>query len=69
LRAGLALGFDPPIVIIRDELTRDEAEQLERLLIAAIGREPRGPLLNANGGVRPLDEPPVERECRPREGL
>lgn len=38
------------------------AEQLERLLIAAIGREPQGPLLNRNGGVRPLDEPIVERE-------
>jgi hypothetical protein len=61
LRAGLALGFEPPIVIIRDGLTRDAAEDLERLLIRAIGREPNGPLLNANAGVRPLDEPIVER--------
>ena len=57
----MALGLEPPIVIIRDGLTRDDAEQLERLLIAAIGREPHGPLFNGNGGVR-IDEPPVERE-------
>jgi hypothetical protein len=63
----LALGFEPPIV--RDGLTGDEAEQLERLLIAAIGREPHGPLLNANGGARLLDEPPVDRELRLRDPL
>ena len=57
LRLGLAQGHPPAIVIIRDGLTRDAAEELERLLIKIIGRAPDGPLLNANNGVRPLDEP------------
>jgi hypothetical protein len=39
-------------VLLRNGLTIDEAQELEAIFINAIGREPKGPLLNRNDGRR-----------------
>jgi hypothetical protein len=43
--------YGPPIVvIIRSDLTEDEAFEVEKALIKAIGRYPTGPLVNMTDG-------------------
>jgi hypothetical protein len=56
-----AAGREPPIVIIRDKLTADDAIRFERAWIQAIGRKCMGdgPLLNKSAGGPTADEPPI----------
>ncbi|NTJ46910.1 hypothetical protein G6K93_07775 [Agrobacterium rhizogenes] len=44
------LGLDVPAIQIRSELTEAEAFEIERALIASIGRQPNGPLANLTDG-------------------
>lgn len=55
------LGYSEcPVVIIKDELTKQEAIDLEIALIYAVGRHPNGPLVNktagGDGSLDPTDE-------------
>jgi hypothetical protein len=43
-------GFEMPRVKVAEDLSRPEAYAIQRALIAAIGREPDGPLVNATDG-------------------
>lgn len=60
IRQILSRRADVPKVKVREGLTNDEARELEVALIAAIGREPRGPLINktrgGDGCVEPSDD-------------
>jgi hypothetical protein len=60
-------GGDLPVVIIRSGLTDDEALEIEAAFIAAIGREPHGPLVNlvdGGGGTTGWKAPPEWRARR-----
>lgn len=60
LRMTLYYGNEPKLaickehgaecVVVKDGLTREDAHDLERALILAIGREPHGPLVNRTTG-------------------
>jgi len=51
IREIISKGYDDLIVkIIKDDLSREEASDLEKSLIYAIGRQPHGPLLNRQSG-------------------
>jgi hypothetical protein len=57
------LGYaEIPVVIFRDNLSREEASNLEEKFISNIGRHPYGPLTNVlKGGDDRFDPPPETR--------
>lgn len=60
IRKTLKVLGSLPVVIIADNLTIEEAFEIEIALISAIGRRPHGPLVNLTAGGEGMASPPSE---------
>lgn len=69
VKAALAATGDLPRVKLATGLSEDQAYSYEKLLISALGKHPKGPLVNLTDGGKAFDGVKPSKEVLKRAGL